>query len=58
MDETDNRQTVKTTTQARSAETGMSILALLTVSTGLAGIVMGVLWFTFFRTRSRANSIV
>lgn len=46
----DNGQTVKTPTQARSAEPGPSILALLAISTGLAIILMGVIWFVFFRT--------
>src|SRR5947208_3042768 len=27
-----------------------SVLALLTVSTGLAIVIMGVIWFVFFRT--------
>ena len=41
---------VETATEARSAEPGPSILALLAVSTGLAILVMGVIWFVFFRT--------
>jgi len=41
---------VETPTEARQAESGPSILALLTVSTGLAVLILGVLWFVFFRT--------
>ncbi len=43
------RPSVKTATEARSAEPGLSVLALLAVSTGLAFLVMGLLWFLFFR---------
>ena len=35
---------------ARQAEPGPSVLALLTVSTGLAILILGVVWFAFFRT--------
>ena len=38
-------QIVETPTQARGAEPGPSVLALLTVSTGLAVLILGVLWF-------------
>jgi hypothetical protein len=41
---------VETPTEARQAERGPSVLALLTVSTGLAILVLGVVWFVFFRT--------
>ena len=41
---------VETPTEARQAERGPSILALLTVSTGLAVLVLGMVWFVFFRT--------
>ena len=44
------RQTVETATQARQAEPGPSVLALLVASTGLAVLILGVLWFVFFRT--------
>jgi hypothetical protein len=44
------RQIVETPTEVRQAETGPSVLALLTVSTGLAVLILGVLWFVFFRT--------
>jgi hypothetical protein len=41
---------VETTTQARQGEAGPSVLALLTASTGLAILILGVIWFVFFRT--------
>ena len=44
------RQIVETPTQARQAEPGPSVLALLVASTGLAVLILGVLWFVFFRT--------
>jgi hypothetical protein len=40
-------QIIETPTEARQAEPGPSVLALLTVSTGLAVLVV---WFIFFRT--------
>jgi hypothetical protein len=43
-------QIVETPTEARQAEPGPSVLALLTVSTGLAVLILGVVWFVFFRT--------
>jgi hypothetical protein len=43
------RQTVETPTQARQAEPGPSVLALLVASTGLAVLILGALWFVFFR---------
>jgi hypothetical protein len=43
-------QIVETPTEARQAEPGPSVLALLTVSTGLAILFLGVIWFVFFRT--------
>jgi hypothetical protein len=44
-------QTVETPTQARQAEPGPSpVLALLVASTGLAVLILGVLWFVVFRT--------
>ena len=46
----ENGRTVETPTEARSAEPGPSILALLSISTGLAIILMGLVWFVFFRT--------
>ena len=35
--------------EGRQAEPGPSVLALLTVSTGLAMLILGVVWFVFFR---------
>jgi hypothetical protein len=43
------RQIVETPTEARQAEPGPSVLALLLVSTGLAVLILGVVWFVFFR---------
>jgi hypothetical protein len=40
---------VETSTQPRQAEPGPSLLALLTASTGLAVLILGVVWFVFFR---------
>ena len=45
-----DRQIVETPTEARQAEPGPSVLALLTVSVGLAMLILGVIWFVFFRT--------
>ena len=42
--------TIETPTEARQAERGPSILLLLSVSTGLAILVLGMVWFVFFRT--------
>jgi hypothetical protein len=44
------RQIVETATEARQAEPGPSILLLLLVSTALAVLILGVVWFVFFRT--------
>ena len=41
---------VETPSEARQAEPGPAVLALLTVSTGLAILVLGIVWFAFFRT--------
>ncbi|WJR80772.1 hypothetical protein [Bradyrhizobium sp. NP1] len=41
---------VETPTEARQAEPGPSVFALLTISTGLAVLILGVIWFAFFRT--------
>jgi hypothetical protein len=46
----ERRQIVETPTKARLAEPGPSVFALLTVSTGLAILILGVIWFAFFRT--------
>jgi hypothetical protein len=42
-------QIVETPTEARQAEPGPSVLSLLAVSTGLAVLILGILWFVFFR---------
>lgn len=44
-----DRQIVETPTEARQGEPGPSVLALLTISTGLAVLIMGVVWFVFSR---------
>lgn len=41
---------VETATEARQAEPGPSVLALLSMSTGLAVIILAIVWFVFFRT--------
>jgi hypothetical protein len=43
-------QIIETPTEVRQGEPGPSVLALLTVSTGLAVLILGVVWFIFFRT--------
>ncbi len=43
-------QIVETAREARGAEPGPSVLALLTVSTGLAVLILAGVWFVFFRT--------
>ena len=40
---------VEPSREARGAEPGPSVLALLTVSTGLAVLILGIVWFVFFR---------
>ncbi len=44
------RRIVETPMEARQAEPGPSILALLTVSTIAAIFVLAIVWFVFFRT--------
>jgi hypothetical protein len=41
---------VETATEARGAEPGPSVLAMLIASTGLAIVILMALWFAFFRT--------
>ena len=43
-------QIIETPTEARQAERGLSVLALLTVSTGLAVLILGLVWFVFFHS--------
>jgi hypothetical protein len=40
---------IETPTDARQAEPGPSVLALLMISTCLAVLILGVVWFAFFR---------
>ena len=41
---------VETAQEARGAEPGPSVLALLAISTIAAIFVLGIVWFIFFRT--------
>ena len=41
---------IETPNEARQAEFGPSVLALLVISTGVAVLILGVIWFAFFRT--------
>jgi hypothetical protein len=41
---------IETPTEARQAEPGPSVLALLVISTCLVVLILGGLWFAFFRT--------
>ena len=41
---------VETPTEARQAEPGPSILAILVISASLAVLILGVVWYVFFRT--------
>ncbi len=43
-------QIVETPTEARQGEKGPSVLGMLAASTILAIIVLGIVWFVFFRT--------
>jgi hypothetical protein len=40
---------IQTPTEARQAESGPSVLALLAISTCLAVLILGGVWFAFFR---------
>lgn len=42
-------QIVETPTEARQGERGPSVLALLVISTGLAVVILGIVWFVFIR---------
>jgi hypothetical protein len=42
-------QIVETPTEARQAEPGPSVLTVIIISTGLAVLLLGVVWFVFFR---------
>jgi hypothetical protein len=50
MATTEHDRIVETAREARQAEPGPSVLALLAASTGLAILILGVVWFIFFRT--------
>jgi hypothetical protein len=41
---------IETPTEARQAEPGPSVLALLLMSTCLAVLILAGIWFAFFRT--------
>ena len=43
-------QIVETPTEARQGERGPSVLALLAISTSLAVLILGLVWFAFFHT--------
>ena len=45
-----NGRIVETATEARQAERGPSVAAVLATSLGLAFVAMAVIWFIFFRT--------
>ena len=45
-----NGAIIERPTEARQAEPGPSVLLLLVVSLSLAAIVLGLVWFVFFRT--------
>ena len=42
-------QIIETPTEAHQAEPGPSVLALLTISTSLAVLILGGLWYAFFQ---------
>jgi hypothetical protein len=41
---------IETPDEARQAEPGPSVLALLLISTGLAVLILAAIWFAFFGT--------
>jgi hypothetical protein len=41
---------VETATEARQAEPGPTIFFVLAISVGLAILILGAVWFVFFRT--------
>lgn len=45
----ENGRIVETPTEARQGERGPSVFALLVVSTGLAILILGILWFVFMQ---------
>lgn len=46
----ERRRIVETPTEARQGEPGPSVFALLMISTGLAILILGGIWFAFFRS--------
>ena len=46
----ENGQIVETPTEARQAEPGPSVAALLMISTIAAIFTLAIVWFVFFRT--------
>jgi hypothetical protein len=50
MKKDESGRIVETPTEARQAEPGPSILLILVTSVALAVILLGVVWFVFFRT--------
>lgn len=50
VEERSDGQIIETPTEARQAEPGPSILLLLIVSLTLSLIILGGVWFVFFRT--------
>jgi hypothetical protein len=40
---------IETPGEARQAESGPSVLALLAISTALAALILGGLWYAFFQ---------
>lgn len=45
----DEGRIIENPVEARQGERGPSVLALLTISTGVAVLVLGVIWFVWFR---------
>ena len=45
-----DQQIIETPTEARQGEPGTSVLAMLAISTGLALLILGLVWFAFFHT--------
>jgi hypothetical protein len=43
-----NSEIIESATEARQAEPGPSVLAMLAISTGLALLILGLIWFVFF----------
>ncbi len=50
MAERQNGQIIETAREARQGEPGPSVFNLLVISTIAAVVVLGLVWFVFFRT--------